>query len=170
MTTTTNAGRSIENIVTRARIARMTGRWPDWRWHSLPNGIPNARGWAAEFTRIAENGVFSVMVRDVDTAWGKVRHAMIATPAAGGEPTWSERQRIKNELLGREKTAIEVFPAMGDLVDAADAYHLWVLPQGMALPFTLKSSPSPVAGGEAPCAAESDAAGAASNANSEDTI
>lgn len=154
MTAPVNQGRSLDNILRRAMQARATGRWPAWRWHSTPDGAPNAKGWAREFTRIAENGIFSVPIRDVPTPWGTVRHAMISTPAGAIEPTWAERQRIKNELLGRERVAVEVFPAMSQLVDAADCYHLWLLPAGFALPFGLHDqahqSPSPDAGVEAP--------------------
>ena len=138
----TNQGRSLENIKARAMQARRTGRWPGWRHHAI-DGAPNSMGWGKEFTRCSENGVFVVMIRDLDTAWGKMRHAMISVPVDGIEPTWSERQRIKNELLGRGRTAIEVFPSTSDLVDCGKpVYHLWVLPEGMQLPFTIATQPS----------------------------
>lgn len=156
MTAPTNQGRSVESIMARAVHARRTGRWPAWTWHTIKPGQIKTNGWASQFTRIAENGVFSVLVRDVETAWGTVRHAMITTPAAGMEPTWGERQRIKNELLGRERTAVEVFPAVSELVDGANAYHLWVMPEGMALPFTLNSRPDPIGSDEVPDAANDD--------------
>jgi hypothetical protein len=39
---------------------------------------------------------------------------------------WSHLQRIKNELIGPEHEAVELFPAESRLVDAVDQYHLWV--------------------------------------------
>jgi len=50
---------------------------------------------------------------------------------------WDDLQRIKNELAGEDRTAIEVFPTVSDLVDKAPMRHLWVLPSGYALPFGL---------------------------------
>lgn len=40
---------------------------------------------------------------------------------------WRHLQRIKNELLGAECEAIEIFPAESRLVDTSNKYHLWGL-------------------------------------------
>jgi hypothetical protein len=39
---------------------------------------------------------------------------------------WREFQQIKNELVGPEHEAVELFPAESRLVDTANQYHLWV--------------------------------------------
>ena len=39
---------------------------------------------------------------------------------------WREFQRIKNEIVGPECEAMELFPAESRLVDTSNAYHLWV--------------------------------------------
>lgn len=39
---------------------------------------------------------------------------------------WRELQQIKNELVGAEHEAVELFPAESRLVDTANQYHLWV--------------------------------------------
>jgi hypothetical protein len=39
---------------------------------------------------------------------------------------WRHLQQIKNELVGPEYEAIELFPAESRLVDTANEYHLWV--------------------------------------------
>jgi hypothetical protein len=39
---------------------------------------------------------------------------------------WRHFQRIKNELVGAENEAIEIYPAESRLVDTANQYHLWV--------------------------------------------
>lgn len=44
---------------------------------------------------------------------------------------WRHFQAIKNEVAGHDREAVEVFPAEMNLVDAANEYHLWVLPEGM---------------------------------------
>lgn len=47
---------------------------------------------------------------------------------------WRDFQRIKNELVGEDEEALEMYPAESRLVDTSNAYHLWCVP-GIALPF-----------------------------------
>lgn len=49
---------------------------------------------------------------------------------------WRHFQRIKSEIAGAEREAIEIFPPESSLVDGANQYHLWVLPEGETTPFT----------------------------------
>lgn len=48
---------------------------------------------------------------------------------------WRDLQWIKNELVGPEREAIQVFPAESRLVDTANQYYLWALPEGVKLQF-----------------------------------
>jgi hypothetical protein len=50
---------------------------------------------------------------------------------------WRHFQAIKNEVAGPEREAIEIFPSESNLIDAANEYHLWILPAGMASPYGL---------------------------------
>lgn len=47
---------------------------------------------------------------------------------------WRHLQRIKNELLGPEIEAVELYPAESRLVDMANQYHLWGI-EGFQFPF-----------------------------------
>jgi hypothetical protein len=85
--------------------------------------------------RAWENGHYAVMARDLQTEWGRVTHFFIRNRDSTDIP-WADKQIIKNKLAGYEKVAVEVFPAQADLVDAVDAYHLWVL-HDVKLPFGL---------------------------------
>jgi len=38
---------------------------------------------------------------------------------------WRHLQRIKNEIVGEECEALEIYPAESRLVDTANQYHLW---------------------------------------------
>lgn len=49
---------------------------------------------------------------------------------------WRHFQRIKNELAGPEREAIEIFPAESNLIDTANQYHLFVYPVGRRSEFT----------------------------------
>ena len=49
---------------------------------------------------------------------------------------WRHLQRIKNEIIGSEHEAIELYPAESRLVDTANQYHLWVIAkEGIKFPF-----------------------------------
>lgn len=132
----TNAGRSRHNIMRRAAIFRDNGRWPPWRWSELKP--PQSVGWLSEVSRHAENGVFAALIRDIDAPTiGKVTHVAITIVGNATDLTWTERQRIKNELFGRERVAVEVMPPESELVDGANMYHMWVMPAGYVMPFSL---------------------------------
>jgi hypothetical protein len=44
--------------------------------------------------------------------------------------SWRVLQDIKNEIAGRERTAIEVYPPESEVSDVANIYHLWVFEEG----------------------------------------
>lgn len=44
---------------------------------------------------------------------------------------WRHFQQIKNEVVGEEREAVEIYPAESRLADNANQYHLWVLPEGL---------------------------------------
>lgn len=89
------------------------------------------------------NDGYQVTSRLLRTDWGKVEHACISiidhenSFSCNGERSipWAIKQEIKNELFGKRRTAIEVFPAEKNLVDYMDCYHLWILPEDFKLPF-----------------------------------
>jgi len=115
-----------------------TGRWGEWERTAMPAGLPGTdpSGWCAQIREVFKNDLYVVLVRPVACAWGTVQHLAVRS-ASSLEPPWRDMQRIKDELFGTERTAVEVQPPRAELVDAADMYHLWVLPDDMRLPFTL---------------------------------
>jgi len=48
---------------------------------------------------------------------------------------WREFQRVKNEVCGPEREAVELYPRESRLIDTANEYHLFVLPVGELVPF-----------------------------------
>ena len=101
---------------------RKTGIWPAWRIIELPLGIPGSApdGWNSLVKRAHVNDVFSVLERPCH---GGFIHLMISS-LSEIRPTWPEGMRIKDELAGPDRIAVEVYPARGNVVDAANAYHL----------------------------------------------
>lgn len=55
---------------------------------------------------------------------------------------WRHFQAIKNAVAGPEREAVEIFPPESNLVDAANEYHLWVLPEGMQSPLGFDGAPA----------------------------
>ena len=48
---------------------------------------------------------------------------------------WRELQKIKNELVGCEREAVEIYPRETRVLDARNSFHLWVFDVGVKIPF-----------------------------------
>lgn len=112
-------------LLEQERRARKSGIWPKWEIIEMPNGIAGGGGWCKQIRSAARNSVFAVLIRP---APGGVTHLAI-TSLTCDRPTWWEAMRIKNELCGEHTTAVEVYPPSQNVVDEADMYHLWALPE-----------------------------------------
>lgn len=128
------------NRAERRRLERNRKVIPKgWVEHPSPKQLGKGTGWVGELDQVyRQNNDYVVMTRNVETEWGTIIHACIRNQD-NTDITWAEKQRIKNELFGTEGQAFEVFPKESELVDEANMYHIWVLPEDMKIPFTLKS-------------------------------
>lgn len=90
-----------------------------------------------------EDGV-NVCSRLIKTKIGNIEHVTISRKRIGEDLvsntgkydfTWSEKQQIKDELFGKNRVAVEVFPTEDRMVDVCDVYHLWVFDKNYNLPF-----------------------------------
>lgn len=101
----------------------------------------NRTGWHGDMDRcwIDNDADLCVCSRLIRTKFGTVEHVTISkgtgTADGTGEVSWSEKMRIKNELFGENRFAIEVFPKQKNLVDVCDVYHLWVFDKKQEMPF-----------------------------------
>lgn len=108
-----------------------------WERVLSPRDTGYGKGWCNDLDRGYKLGKqYVVLTRLINTEWGIVEHVFIRNKD-NTDISWSEKQKIKNDLFGKNKTAIEVFPKEERLIDAVGAYHLWVLPENMELPFGL---------------------------------
>lgn len=116
--------------------ARTKDRWGSWERTPLPHGIPGAslNGWTSRVREVAKNQLYVVLIRPLLTEWGLIHHLAIRT-ASGLEPPWRDKQRIKNELFDPEFAGLEALPPHSRTVDAADMYHIWIMPVGKRFPF-----------------------------------
>lgn len=101
--------------------------------------------WMPEMDRCwirKEDGV-CVSSRLIRTKIGTVEHVTITKRSENWQVSsdgsrafsWAEKQKIKNELFGKNRVAVEVYPEEDMLVDTADVYHLWVFDKKYKLPF-----------------------------------
>jgi len=61
-----------------------------------------------------------------DHPYGEWCHLSIKDHDRSARHDWRDFQRIKNELVGPEYEAIEIYPAESRLVDTCNQYHLYV--------------------------------------------
>lgn len=67
--------------------------------------------------------------------WPEVIHLSIKRLDKAPVHNWSDLQRIKNEVVGNEYEAIEIYPAESRMVNMANQYHLWVIAkEGVSIP------------------------------------
>lgn len=132
------------------RSQRSSEKWSPWQkvgteeiqsaYRACDEALPGVRGWTREAHTVWKNDWLCVIVRTIkQTSLGiPVEHAAFRT-ATMTELSWKEKQRLKDELWGPSYTAIEIFPRKSDLIDAANMYHLWVLPEHYRFDFGLGS-------------------------------
>ena len=76
------------------------------------------------------NSIYQVNVKRMEKPKGwpcDIIHLSIKTLTKRAEHDWRDFQRIKNELVGPEHEAVELYPAECRLVDTSNQYHLWVM-------------------------------------------
>jgi hypothetical protein len=76
------------------------------------------------------NDLYECQVRYLGEHRGGTLHLSIKLHTRGPERDWRHLQAIKNEVVGWEREAVELFPAESRLLDGANQIHLWVLPAG----------------------------------------
>lgn len=131
----------------KPNISEWPTDWGPWEWRNhladprariyreLPQWVPNRP--MTGLKRACLNLVYSVQFFERESEWGCIDHLLLRRHDQGLIFPWADLQRIKDELLGPERVAVEVFPPQSQLVDDANCRHLWVLPPAFALPFGL---------------------------------
>ncbi len=80
---------------------------------------------------IWKNELYTVIMRERPN--GMV-HLSIRRNDRSAARDWRHFQQIKDQLLGPEEEAIELYPSRSRLVDSANQYHLWCQ-RGFQIPF-----------------------------------
>lgn len=78
------------------------------------------------------NDLYQVNVTQMNATW---IHLSVKLRTKQPVHDWRHLQQIKNELVGPEHEAIELYPAESRIVDGANQYHLWCLAkEGLRFP------------------------------------
>lgn len=117
-----------------SRTGYKRGQWGDWDVRD-DNGFYQGK---QEFLAAWVNNVFSVQVFKED----RFKRVGVRRHDESTVVTWSDLQRIKNELFGADVLAVQVLPPESKLVDAANIYWFYVYPDDEILPFRLMEVPN----------------------------
>lgn len=84
-------------------------------------------------------------------SWPQMVHLSVKRNDRAVIHDWRDLQGIKNELVGPENEAVEVYPAESRLVDTANQFHIWAfVDPAVRLPFgfgqRIVSDKNPIAG------------------------
>jgi hypothetical protein len=72
--------------------------------------------------------------------WGMTRHLKVWREDGKDGITWDELQSLKNDCLGPDVLAVEIYPPKHRLTDEVNMRHLWEVPEHV-LPIGFKLSP-----------------------------
>ena len=101
------------------------------------NEIAAKKGFSENPYQVWRNGMFVVQAFKTPNEWGAIR-LMIRWLDARPDHDWALFQRIKNDLFGPNRIALEVYPDEYHKQDVANMYWLWVLPEGFECPIQIK--------------------------------
>lgn len=134
--TRSSAGR----VARRQRKHVQTEAWTPFQSATFPNGteqalVENDPAYVGVFL----NNLYQVTMREVKgTDFGDVLWLCIVRRDRTHTHDWRHLQRIKNELVGPEHEAMELYPAESRLVDTNNQFHLWVFEKGKVIPLGYK--------------------------------
>ena len=73
---------------------------------------------------------YGTQVLDVIAPWGLSQHLKVSRHDGRDGIPWEDLQRIKDDLLGMDVTAVEIYPPQHLVVNEANMRHLWTVPPG----------------------------------------
>ena len=121
----------------RSLVAKGWSKFEDITYDAMTR--PSFRQMSCPPCIVMANNVYIVQIWLVsNTEWGRVTQVGIRRNDAAPVHSWNDLFRIKNEIFGPERSAVEVYPAVSELVDDANMYWLFVLDEGKQPPFTIR--------------------------------
>jgi hypothetical protein len=102
--------------------------WTDFEEADLP---PKAKV-ITNTDKVFVNNLYQVNLRNLPLGWVWLSIKRLDKEAIHD---WRDLQLIKNSICGKEREALELYPAESRLVDSSNQYHLFVMPEGETFPF-----------------------------------
>lgn len=115
--------------------------WTEWKHLKLSEEMSSAILAIDEGARLPDaifgNNLYEVWVTTIPAvaSWPEMVWLSIKRYDRRSIHDWRELQRIKNEILGTDVEAVELYPGKVREVDTSNQYHLWAFPPGVELPF-----------------------------------
>ena len=97
----------------------------DWQKMSYLKTEPDGAN-KSKTVYIYSNDIYLCVVKE----YKDIIHLSIKRHDLAPVHNWQHLQQIKNDICGEEREGVELYPAMGRIVDTANLYHLWVLRKG----------------------------------------
>ena len=121
------------NVAKRVVFGTADEHWGHWNVDEELSGVNNPEGFNKEVGchYCVYNKKYTVFIRirrDVEEGEYQMIHLSIKRNDKKPIREWRDLLRIKNTLVGEEVEAVELFPAMSRVVDEANQYHLWCIP------------------------------------------
>jgi hypothetical protein len=113
-------------------------------------GDPGQAGWCGGAKQVDEawaNNFYTVDVihhKHEDSSLWVTQLVISPIDAASAIHDWRHLQRVKNEVLGNDQEAFEVYPPESNLMDRSNCFHLWAYPDGRRLSQPLADVPRSV--------------------------
>lgn len=131
----------LQRRASEANARRLKGLgWNDFEDVTAESfNLPSFQRMSRPPAQVFKNNLFVVQVwpRE-ETEWGGVTMVGIRRGDAAAIHSWQDLYRIKNEIFGAERAALEVYPAVSELVDDANMYWLFLLDEGSHPPFSIR--------------------------------
>lgn len=112
-------------------ILSQTTEKPSRNWKPM-----SYQGQGAAFSHeLWENDVYYASVERVDSGFfvggGPFVRIGISSNDETARHDWRDFQRIKNDIVGDEWEAVELYPAESRLLDPSNRFYLWCVPNGV---------------------------------------
>lgn len=128
-----------ERVLAKSPVKkRRMERWKPWqgpytpseaRLHGSPVPLSYERVWWND------RFIVCLALTRWDAVFGETLHVLFQTASDSTDVEFYDFMRIKNELFGEDRYALQVFPAQDELVDRSNTYHFHVLSVEMSKQF-----------------------------------
>jgi hypothetical protein len=124
----------------RPRFAKSIPAWTPFQNAAFPGQEQldelhaSSHGNSKHFRGVFINSRYQVSLYEYNSPWGPLIWLAIINKDRSARHDWRDFQRIKNELVGPDFEAMEMYPAETRLVDTNNQFHMFVLPKGKTFP------------------------------------